>query len=375
VVALGALLAAGCTDAGGTGGGGMGGDGMGGDGGDAGTAGEGGMGGTAGEGGMGGSPLQVFCDGPTSGPDCTLSIAGVPDFADVLCADAAGDNICPALGETNYGQDGNYAINVESYTFVPTGDVRLSEAVSGLTWATTSFVADSFSDAQTACTTLTNASYGGSTDWRVPSLRELARIFSKGSSGVWPPEMDNPQNSVWWTSTVRKDDTTRNFGISGNWPWTYPLPAIGGVGSFEGARLTFCVSGAEMAGAWEVNADGVTVTHTTTGLTWHRSASVDSAMAWNMGLQYCETSAVGGFTEWRLPTLREYVSVFDLGASPGYMSEAFGVEPSANMLTGTPNSIGAGVTDPAWVNEETGDINQSNVASLTGAARCVRGPS
>ena len=130
-----------------------------------------------------------------------------------------------------------------------------------------------------------------------------------------------------------------------------------------------------MAGAWVVNADDVTVTHTTTGLTWHRSASVDQSMDWDTALQYCENSIVGDFPDWRLPTLREYVSVFDLGPSSGYMSEAFGTQPSADMLTGTPNRIGATFTEPAWVNEESGKISQSKVGTLTGGARCVRGPS
>lgn len=396
VVGFGALLVLGCGETDGTGGdggsggmageggasgdggsGGTGGDGgSGGVGGEGGTGGIGGIGGEGGTGGIGGSLPRIFCDGPMSGSDCTLSVMVVPDFADVPCADAAGDNICPALGETYYGQDGNYSINVESYTFVPTGDQRLIEALSGLTWAPTAFPADSFSDAQAECSALTSASYGGLTDWRVPALRELARIISKKpGSGVWPPEMDRPSNSIWWTSTVRKDDETQMFGMSGNWPLTYSVPAMGGAGTFEGARYTFCVSGAEMAGAWEVNADDVTVTHTTTGLSWHRSASIDQAMTWDMALQYCETSTVADLSDWRLPTLREYVSVFDVDTPSGYMSGAFGTEATANMLTGTPNRIGATRIEPAWTNEETGSTDQSNVEMLSGAARCVRGPS
>jgi hypothetical protein len=390
-VALAALLAVGCSETdGAAGGGGTAGDGgsggaageggsggLAGAGGAGGAAGEGGSGGSAGEGGTGGAETRVFCDGVMSGPDCTLSVVTVPDFADVVCADADGADICPMLGETYYGQDGNYSINVEDYTFVSTGDQRLIEAVSGLTWATTAYPADSLSDAETACAALATANYGELSDWRVPTLRELSRIISKkpSTAGTWPPEMERFSNSVWWTSTEQKGEAGQMMGMSGNWPWTYSVPAIGGAGPFEGSRYTFCVSGPVMAGAWLVNADDVTVTHTTTGLTWHRSASIDQAMNWDAALQYCETSTVGDFTDWRLPTLREYVSAYDLGTGSGYMSGAFGPESTVDMPTGTPNRIGATFTEPAWVNEETGEIGQENVSRLSGAARCVRGPS
>jgi len=407
-VALAALLAVGCSETdGAAGGGGTAGDGgsggaageggsgglagaggaggaagEGGSGGSAGAggaggaAGEGGSGGSAGEGGTGGAETRVFCDGVMSGPDCTLSVVTVPDLADVLCADTDGADICPMLGETYYGQDGNYSINVEDYTFVSTGDQRLIEAVSGLTWATTAYPADSLSDAETACAALATANYGELSDWRVPTLRELSRIISKKqSTGTWPPEMERFSNSVWWTSTEQKGEAGQMMGMSGNWPSTYSVSAIGGAGTFEGSRYTFCVSGPVMAGAWLVNADDVTVTHTTTGLTWHRSASIDQAMNWDAALQYCEISTVGDFTDWRLPTLREYVSAYDLRTGSGYMSGAFGTESTVDMLTGTPNRIGARFTEPAWVNEETGEIGQENVSRLSGAARCVRGPS
>ena len=163
------------------------------------------------------------------------------------------------------------------------------------------------------------------------------------------------------------------IGMSGNWPWTYSVPTAGGAGVFEGARLTFCVSGPAMAGAWEVNPDAVTVTHTVTSLTWHRTASANEQLTWAEGLAYCEASTVGGFTDWRLPTLREYVSVFDLDTGGDFMSEAFGAVPTGAMLTGTPPSVGFN-PEPAYVNESTGDTDQQDFAFLTGGARCVRGP-
>jgi len=129
-----------------------------------------------------------------------------------------------------------------------------------------------------------------------------------------------------------------------------------------------------MAGAWKVNSDEVTVTHTTTGLMWHRSPS-SGQFDWDAGLQYCENSTVGGFSDWRLPTLREYMSVLDFsGAGTQYMSAAFKGVLDVIMLTSTPNRIGATFTEVAHVNESSGAVRQQNVSSLMGPARCVRGP-
>jgi hypothetical protein len=258
---------------------------------------------------------------------------------------------------------------------VSVGHTRLSEAVTGLTWTTQTYPADSFAAAQAACGVLVSGAFGGLTDWRVPTLRELAMILSKdASSGVWPIEMVNPANSVWWTSTIDKSNPSTMVALSGNWPWTRSVPTAGGAGPFQGERYTFCVSGAEMAGAWEVIPHDATVAHTTTGLIWHGEASVDQAMSWDAALQYCESSTIGGSSEWRLPTLREYLSVFDLTTTPGFMSEAFAAEPTGLMLTGTPNRIGATTTDIAWVNEDTGGTGQESVGTISGGARCVRGP-
>ncbi len=113
--------------------------------------------------------------------------------------------------------------------------------------------------------------------------------------------MERTANAVWWSSTVQKADSTNRMGFSGNWPSTYDIPAAGGSGTFEGARYTYCVSGAAMAGAWVVNADDVTVTHTTTGLTWHRSASVDQSMDWDTALEAAD------FTAMSLDYLNNYV--------------------------------------------------------------------
>jgi len=317
----------------------------------------------------------VLCDGPTVGRNCTSSVVKVADYAEVTCVDSLGDANCPTAGEVYFGQDGNYSINPESYTYEAKVEDRLVEAVTGLTWAQPAYAAESLTLAMDQCSTLAVSSYGGLDDWRVPAIRELARILSRNATkpGSWPADLDFFANSFWWSSTPTKSNPDQTIGLAGNWPWTYIEPTDGVGGAFSGARYTFCVSGPTMAGAWVVNPDEVTVSHTTTGLMWHRSPS-PGLFDWDAGLQYCENSMVGGFDDWRLPTLREYMSVLDFGEGTEYMSAAFEGIQDVTMLTSTPNRIGATWTEVAHVNESSGAVRQQNVSTLMGPARCVRGP-
>lgn len=316
----------------------------------------------------------TYCDGSTVGGNCTLSIVKVPDFVNVLCVDSVGDIVCPTAVETYFGQDGNFSIDPESYNLETLNGTKVVESVSGLSWTQAAYAAESLPLAMDQCSSLASSNYADINDWRVPTIRELSRIISKGSIGrAWPTDMENPQNSFWWTLTPAKNDSGMSIGMSGNWPWTYLLPTDGSGTSFAGARLTYCVSGSTMAGVWGVNLDGVTVTHTVTGLIWQRAPSI-SSFDWDAGLQYCEDSTVGSFNDWRLPTLREYISVLNFDDGTEYMSAAFEGVLDVNMLTSTPNRYGATYTEVAYVNESTGAVRQQNVSSLVGPVRCVRGP-
>jgi hypothetical protein len=62
------------------------------------------------------------------------------------------------------------------------------------------------------------------------------------------------------------------------------------------------------AGDYTDNGDG-TVTDTSTGLTWQKASS--SGKIWEQALAYCEGLSLGGYTDWRLPTVKELQSLED----------------------------------------------------------------
>ncbi|MGD9975610.1 MAG: DUF1566 domain-containing protein [Desulfatirhabdiaceae bacterium] len=59
-----------------------------------------------------------------------------------------------------------------------------------------------------------------------------------------------------------------------------------------------------------VNNGNGTVTDTSTGLMWQHDTP-DNTMTWEQALSYCENSTLAEYTDWRLPTLKELVSLVD----------------------------------------------------------------
>jgi hypothetical protein len=106
------------------------------------------------------------------------------------------------------------------------------------------------------------------------------------------------------------------------------LPATGqnqcfNIGFFIGARIHCAGTGQDgelQAGvAWPeprfiVNDDNSTVTDSLTGLEWAKNANPSGVkMDWQQALDYVNTFANGGHTDWRLPNIEELRSLVDHG--------------------------------------------------------------
>ncbi len=70
-------------------------------------------------------------------------------------------------------------------------------------------------------------------------------------------------------------------------------------------------AGCPLAERYVDNGDG-TVTDACTGLTWQKESAPDRH-DWQQALQLCESMALGGHTDWRLPNVRELQSIVDYG--------------------------------------------------------------
>ena len=172
----------------------------------------------------------------------------VPDTGQTKCYDVAGNVItCPSPGQALYGQDGNYTINPMSYTKLDssgndlpvsaTSWVMVKDNVTGLVWEmkTNKDGVKNYDDPHDADNTYTwydsnpatnggyagtpgddtdtedfikvlnDAKSGGYSDWRLPTIKELAYIINYSIASPGPTietrYFPNTQPSVYWSST------------------------------------------------------------------------------------------------------------------------------------------------------------------------------
>ena len=189
----------------------------------------------------------------------------------------------------------------------------------------------------------------GYKDWRLPNINEIQSLFHYGDLEYLSWQWNNLQidlNSYYWSSTTsaafqpfyyaaasnlgsgaeslfRK---TATQGVDGhNNPFKmYFLPvrsyASGPSPVWKtGQNTSYAVSddGDFKAGTpWPLprfsdHADG-TVTDNLTGLMWSKNANpAGSSKTWQGALDYVKTVNIGGYTDWRLPNIKELSSLVD----------------------------------------------------------------
>lgn len=259
----------------------------------------------------------------------------------------------PSLGEAFYGQDGQYAGNQPSYT---TSDDGLSvlDNVTGLTWTqgadwSGDGVVDSadkfkYVDLQGQADVLNTQNYGGFSDWRVPSIKELYSLVNYNGTDPNPqatnangltPFIDNSVfqfaygdtsageriiDSQWGTSTLYVSQVMNGqnamFGMNFADGRIKGYPGNNVPGNNNPDFYVRFVRGNTDYGTNDFadNGDG-TITDDATELMW---AEADSGvgMDWEAALAYAENSTLGGYDDWRLPNAKELHSLFDYSRSP-----------------------------------------------------------
>ena len=284
-------------------------------------------------------------------------VAPVPDTGQTACYNVAGEVItCPSPGDALYGQDGNYTINSPSYTKLDgSGNVLPDSAaswvmvrdnVTGLIWenktddgtihdknntytwydptAPNQGAPGDGTDTKDFLDALNSASFGGYSDWRLPTIKELGTIVNYSISYPGPMidagYFPNTAASRYWSSTTNAYNTLNACFVDFNYGYDYSyykyydgyVRAVRGGQSVSLDHLTigsFDSAGIEMVAEAYTDTDS-TVTDTSTGLMWQRVGSPD-IQTWEQALAYCEALDIGGYTDWRLPTIKELQSLVD----------------------------------------------------------------
>ena len=289
------------------------------------------------------------------------SSSGIVVTGQSLSYDSDGEAITPIEGEDFYGQDAVYASN--SFSLRDNGDGTTSDLNTKLMWqqepTTETFM---WAEATEYCEALSLAGYS---DWRTPSLYELISIedFSDG----WPyldtdyfslGDMAISKDLQFWSSNYYlANDIGKAFGLNygtghikaysaeatgaGDMPvdgspqetdtdtdMTPPPPMESGTEMPMGnvaQKLVRCVRGdAYGVSQFVDNGDG-TISDLSSGLMWMQN-DAGEGLDWEGALAYAENLEYAGYSDWKLPNVKELQSIVDYtGVYPAISPSFFSV--------------------------------------------------
>jgi hypothetical protein len=263
----------------------------------------------------------------------------------------------PTAGQSFYGQNTNHPGNAPSYT--DNGDGTITDNVSGLMWEkTTDKTGDgviNYYDKKTYAEALAGASScrtGGFTDWRLPSIKEqYSLIMYYGAEA-------NPTATTQGTSVPFINTNYFTFGygdlnsashgatsnerlIDAQYATSsiYVSTTMGGQSTMFGVNFAdgrikgypswnqkkyyvLYVRGNTAYGKndFKDNGDG-TITDQASGLMWMQSDN-GAAILWENALSYAENFSYAGYSDWRLPDVKELQSLLDYTRSPSTTASA-----------------------------------------------------
>ncbi len=280
----------------------------------------------------------------------------VLDTGQAVCFDDAEEIACPESGWAWSGQDAQYRGNQPSYS-LSADALTVYDTITGLTWQQSADrngdgiigVDDklTWTEMQTHVETLNAEGYGGYTDWRLPSIKELYSLIDFRGTDPRPEDTDTAGltpyidtdyfaftygdtdrgerviDSQWATSTLYVANSGMVFGVNfadgriKGYGISSPVPGQG-----EKTFYVRLVRGNSEYGTNSFTDHGDdTVTDSATGLTWMQQDSMEG-MVWQDALDYCANTVVGGLDDWRLPNAKELQSIVDYTRSPDTTSSA-----------------------------------------------------
>jgi len=197
--------------------------------------------------------------------------------------------------------------------------------------------------------------FGGFSDWRLPTIKELAFIVNRNT---YEPSIDKDSNGnaafflninydgkmliPYWSSTPDPDIST----FSQKYDFAFGVDFRYGIADKKSKSMsswTMAVRGASLKATLIENEDGKTVTDRSTGLVWQKEKA-DAAKSWQGALAYCQDLFLAEIDDWRLPNVNELLSLIDYD------------KPVTQDNTAAVNSILQKHTEPAYYWSSTSQL-------------------
>ena len=256
---------------------------------------------------------------------------------------------------------------------LPTAGPRevVEDSLTGLVWQRAFAAGLSWTEASAACASLREGALGGRTDWRLPTIYELATILDLGRAA---PAIDTdafPGTATmpgWWSATPDAERPELAWGVGFHAGELNEAPV--GMPAFVRCVAGPSLLGLEGPGRFDVatGPDGTVVFDGATGLAWQ--ADVATALRWEGALAHCEELVLGGADDWRLPNVAELRSLVRVDRA-GVKTSFPGAPPDSFWSSTT----SAGDPRAAWVVSFASGHVFPVSKTTTFSARCVRGTS
>jgi len=272
----------------------------------------------------------------------------VVDTGQAKCYDNTREIPCPQPGQPFYGQDAQHRGNPPSYKLSADG-LTVHDNVTGLTWQRSPdtngdgsvAVSDKLTrrQAEALPSRLNTANFGGFSDWRLPTIKELYSLILFSGVDVGPNVTDTSRvtpfmetkffrfaygdvgageriiDSQWASSTLYVANPNQMVGVN------FADGRIKGYGTAMPGRpektfFVLCVRGNPQYGQNDFHDNGNgTITDRATGLMWSKADS-GRGMNWEQALAYAAGLKLAGHSDWRLPNAKELQSIVDYTRSP-----------------------------------------------------------
>lgn len=263
-----------------------------------------------------------------------------PDTGQVNCYDRQGHVCFPAATDSLSGENGFHLRHPMVFVKLDAEGRELPEAATpqtghcltkdlntGLIWEVKSLdpeapnyagLSYTWEEAQSLYVArLNDLHWGGRNDWRIPNKDELRSIMDYGRTepAVDTTYFPNLGSDLYWTSL------------------TYQMQPVFGWCIFSGLGSATAISKASrrkvvaVCGGYEPlfgvmsderftdNGDG-TVTDKVTGLMWQQGDN--ERMTFFEALEACKQMTLGGYTDWRLPNIKELNTILNLNRDGGW---------------------------------------------------------